>query len=83
MPPYGIEWFDKARADVRRLDRAAAMRVFNYVFHYARTGVGNVEPLHGAMAGSFRLRAGDYRIFTLENDTIGIFGVRHRSEAYQ
>ena len=33
--------------------------------------------LHGDLAGAFRLRAGDYRVlFTLENDTIRIFGVR-------
>jgi mRNA-degrading endonuclease RelE of RelBE toxin-antitoxin system len=36
------------------------------------------------MAGAFRLRIGDYRVlFTLEEDVIRIFGVRHRSEAYR
>jgi mRNA-degrading endonuclease RelE of RelBE toxin-antitoxin system len=36
------------------------------------------------MAGAFRLRIGDYRVpFTLQEDTIRIFGVRHRSEAYR
>jgi mRNA-degrading endonuclease RelE of RelBE toxin-antitoxin system len=35
------------------------------------------------MAGSFRLRLGDYRVlFVLEADTMLIFGVRHRSGAY-
>ena len=83
MPPYRIEWFDEARADVRRLDRATAMRVFDGVLHCARSGGGNVEPLHGVMAGSFRLRVGDYRVlFTLQDDAMRIFGVRHRSEAY-
>jgi mRNA-degrading endonuclease RelE of RelBE toxin-antitoxin system len=46
-------------------------------------GGGRVMPLHGDMAGAFRLRLGDYRVlFTLEADTMRIFGVRHRSEAY-
>jgi hypothetical protein len=30
MPPY--------RVDVRRLDRATAMRLFDGILHYARTG---------------------------------------------
>jgi mRNA-degrading endonuclease RelE of RelBE toxin-antitoxin system len=35
-------------------------------------------------AGSLRLRLGDYRVlFTLEDDAMRIFGVRHRSEAYR
>jgi mRNA-degrading endonuclease RelE of RelBE toxin-antitoxin system len=36
------------------------------------------------MAGGFRLRLGDYCVlFTLEEDAMRIFGVRHRSEAYK
>ncbi len=83
MPPYRIEWLDEAKADVRRLDRPTALRLFDGILHYARTGGGNVEPLHGDMAGSFRLRLGDYRVlFTPHEDAIRIFGVRHRSAAY-
>jgi hypothetical protein len=40
MPPFRIEWLDEANADVRRLDRPAAMRIFDGVLHYARTGGG-------------------------------------------
>jgi mRNA-degrading endonuclease RelE of RelBE toxin-antitoxin system len=41
-------------------------------------------PLHGEMAGAFRLRLGDYRVlFTFHEDVMRIFGVRHRSEAYR
>jgi mRNA interferase RelE/StbE len=79
-----IEWHEEAKASVRRLDRAAAMRVFEGVLRYARTGSGDAKPLHGGLAGSFRLRIGDYRVmFELHDDTIRIFGVRHRSEAYR
>jgi mRNA interferase RelE/StbE len=60
------------------------MRIFEGVLHFARTGGGDIRALHGDMAGSFRLRVGDYRVlFTLEGDVIRIFGVRHRSEAYR
>jgi mRNA-degrading endonuclease RelE of RelBE toxin-antitoxin system len=84
MPPYRIEWLDEAQADVRRLDRPTAMRIFDGILHYARTGAGNVEPLHGVMAGCFRLRLGDWRVlFSLHENTMRIFGVRHRSEAYR
>jgi mRNA-degrading endonuclease RelE of RelBE toxin-antitoxin system len=42
------------------------------------------QPLHGEMAGSFRLRVGNYRVlFALVDNTMRIFGVRHRSEAYR
>jgi mRNA interferase RelE/StbE len=84
MPPYRIEWLDQAKADVRSLDRPTAMRIFDGILHYARTGGGDVAPLHGDMAGSFRLRLGDYRVlFALEDNVMRIFGVRHRSEAYR
>lgn len=69
---------------MRRLDRPTAMRIFDGVLHYARTGGGDIAPLHGDMAGSFRLRLGDYRVLlALQDNTIRIFGVRHRSEAYR
>lgn len=84
MPPFGIEWLDEARADVRRLDQATAMRIFEGILHYARSGAGDIEPLHGEMAGSFRLRVGDYRVlFAPVHNAMRIFGVRHRSQAYR
>jgi mRNA interferase RelE/StbE len=85
MPPFRIEWLDEARADVRRLDRTTALRIFDGILHYARSGGGgDVTALQGDMAGGFRLRHGDYRVlFTLEGNTMRIFGVRHRSEAYR
>jgi len=34
--------------------------------------------------GGFRLRVGDYRVlFSLQQNAMRIFGVRHRSEAYR
>lgn len=84
MPPYRIEWLDEAKADVRGLDRSTAMRLFECVLRFARTGVGDVTALHGDMTGAFRLRFGDYRVlFTLEESGMRIFGVRHRSQAYR
>ena len=84
MPLYRIEWLDEAKSDVRALDQSIAMRILEGILHFARSGGGKVVPLHGDMAGSFRLRLGDYRVlFTLEKDTMRVFGVRHRSGAYR
>jgi mRNA-degrading endonuclease RelE of RelBE toxin-antitoxin system len=83
-PPYRIVWLDDAKADIRRLDRPTAMRLFAGLLHYARTGGGDLASLHGDLAGGLRLRLGDYRVlFTLDQDSIRIFAVRHRSEAYR
>jgi len=84
MPPYRIEWLDEAAADVRALDRETAMRLFDGILRFSRTGSGDLKALQGDMAGSIRLRLGDYRIlFSLHDDVMRIFGVRHRSEAYR
>jgi mRNA-degrading endonuclease RelE of RelBE toxin-antitoxin system len=84
MPQYRIEWLDEAKSDVRTLDRPTAMRIFEGVLHFARTGSGDVNTLHGDLAGGFRLRLGEYRVlFTLKRGTMRIFGVSHRSDAYR
>lgn len=83
MPPYRIEWLDEAKAEIRGIDQVTAMRMFEGVLRFARTGSGDVNTLHGDMAGAFRLRLGDYRVlFTFEDGAMRIFGVRHRSQAY-
>jgi len=84
MLPYGIEWLDEAKADVRAIDQPIAVRLFEGILRFAQTGAADVNALHGDMAGAFRLRIGDYRVlFTLEEDVMRIFGGRHRSEAYR
>ncbi len=84
MLPYRIEWLHEAKADVRTLDRPAAMRIFEGVLHFARTGSGDGNALHGDLAGAFRLRLGDYRVlFALKDGTMRIFGVSHRSDPYR
>jgi mRNA interferase RelE/StbE len=79
-----IAWSESARADVRRIDRSTAMRIFTAILRFAETGAGDVKVLKG-QSGELRLRVGDYRVrFTEEgDDTIRIQAVRHRSEAYR
>ena len=60
------------------------MRIFDGVLHFARSGGGDVTNLHGEFAGGLRLRLGQYRVlFNLEQQSMRIFGVRLRSEAYR
>jgi mRNA interferase RelE/StbE len=79
-----IDWSEDARADVRRIDRKMAMRIFTTIQRFAKTGEGDVKELKGE-SGELRLRVGDYRVrFTNEtDDTIRIHAVRHRREAYR
>jgi mRNA interferase RelE/StbE len=79
-----IAWSERARADVRRIDRNTAMRIFTAIQRFAESGEGDVKELKGA-PGEFRLRVGDYRVrFTNDADnTIRIHAVRHRREAYR
>jgi mRNA-degrading endonuclease RelE of RelBE toxin-antitoxin system len=82
--PYSIEWLDEAMADVRALDQSTAMRLFEGILRFARSGAGDVTALHGELTGAFRPGLGDYRVlFTLQAGTVRIFGVRHRSGAYK
>ncbi len=81
---FRIEWSEEARADVRRLDKPTAMRVFEVLLRFARTGEGDIKQLQGDLADKCRLRIGDYRLlFSLAGETLRVHTVRHRSEAYR
>jgi mRNA interferase RelE/StbE len=79
-----IIWSERARADIRRLDRDAAMRVFTALHRFVKTGHGDIKTLKGD-AAELRLRVGDYRVrFTEEpGDILRIHSVRHRKDAYR
>jgi mRNA-degrading endonuclease RelE of RelBE toxin-antitoxin system len=79
-----IAWSEGARADIRRLDRETAMRIFTALHRLAETAEGDVKKLKGE-SSELRLRVGDYRVrFTEEPvETLRIHSVRHRREAYR
>ena len=82
--PLRIQWLDSARSEVRKLQQPLAMRIFAAVQEFAQSGRGDIKPLHGELSDALRLRVGEYRVlFTHEDGTMRIFGVRHRSEAYR
>ena len=79
-----IAWSERSRADIRRLDRDTAMRIFSALHRFAETGEGDIKKLKGE-SDDLRLRVGDYRVrFTEEpDDALHIHSVLHRSEAYR
>lgn len=78
-----IVWTGPAKADVRRLDKSTAMRIFGSLHRFAETGQGDIKALEGR--DEIRLRIGDYRLIfvTVSNDTIQVMRVLHRSDAYR
>ncbi len=79
-----IAWSERARADIRRLDRDAAMRIFEALHRFAETDEGDIKKLQGE-PGELRLRVGDYRVRFTEGPggALRIHSVRHRKEAYR
>jgi mRNA-degrading endonuclease RelE of RelBE toxin-antitoxin system len=57
-----IEWADGAPAEVRRIDREAAMRILEGLARFLFTDEGDVKLLKGSDPKGYRLRVGDYRI---------------------
>ena len=39
-----IVWSERARADIRRLHRDTAMRIFAALLRFAETGEGDIKP---------------------------------------
>lgn len=79
-----IDWSPPAEADLRKLDRPVARRIFAALDRYAETGYGDLSRLQGENK-EYRLRVGDWRIrLRLESpDRVVILRVRHRREAYR
>ena len=79
-----IAWTEQAKADIRGLDRATAMRILHALHRFLESGTGDIKALQGERE-ELRLRAGDYRLFFVStgDDVIEVRRVRHRREAYR
>jgi mRNA interferase RelE/StbE len=79
-----ISWTDQAKADLRAIDQATALRILHGIARYLATGEGDVKRLQDVEPPELRLRVGDYRIrFHDLGDSIVVLAVLHRSEAYR
>jgi mRNA interferase RelE/StbE len=77
-------WPESARAELRLIDREAAIRILHALAKYGESGSGDVKALAGQWQTYFRIRVGDYRvIFTIGPEEITIVRACHRSDAYR
>jgi mRNA interferase RelE/StbE len=83
--PIHVLVMPSAEKDLRALDAAVARRVANKLQAIESEGriVGNVKRLTGRPP-RFRLRVGQYRVlFRMDGDTMKVFRIAHRREAYE
>jgi mRNA interferase RelE/StbE len=79
-----IAWTDGAKANLRSIDQATALRILHVVARYLATGEGDVKRLQDVEPPELRLRVGDYRVrFQDLGDSIVVLAVKHRRDAYR
>lgn len=86
---WNIEWDDRARKELRKLDSPIQREILNYL-RVRIAGSSNPrvfgQSLSGNKAGLWRYRTGNYRIICrIEDDTliVLVLGVGHRKEIYE
>ena len=79
-----ISWSPEGRADLRAIEREAAMQILKCIDRYRASRAGDIKKLRPPSTG-FRLRCGDFRVFFDQGHetTIEITGVRNRKDAYR
>ena len=77
-----IAWTDRARADVRAIDRETARDLLHGLASFLASEQGDIKRLQGIDPPEFRLRLGEYRVrFHDLGDTIEVLRVKHRKDA--
>ncbi len=76
-------WTERAKQQLRQIDREQALGILHALTDYADNGQGQIKKLKGS--GDMRLRVGDYRVRfdVMAEATYLILQVRHRREAYR
>ena len=80
-----VEWTKDAIEDLQRLDKPIAKRILKKISWFSQH-FDNItpEPLSAELAGTFKLRVGDWRVvYTVEPDVIVIQAIGHRKEVYK
>ena len=86
---WKIEWDDRARKELRKLDFSVQKEILNYL-HFRISGSNNPrqfgQNLSGNKSGLWRYRIGNYRLickFEEHNFIVLVVGVGHRKEVYE
>jgi mRNA-degrading endonuclease RelE of RelBE toxin-antitoxin system len=79
-----IVWTAQAKADLRGIDQAIALRILKIMARYVLTGEGDTKQLRDIQPPLIRLRVQDHRVFFRDKgDCLEISRVLHRREAYR
>ncbi len=78
-----LRYEGRIHKDLKRLDAGTQARILSALERFAATGDGDVRPLRGEFAGSYRLRVGKWRVYVLlEGTAIIAYQIDNRGEAY-
>ena len=86
---WKIEWDDRARKELRKLDSSVQKEILSYLrLRIMEANNPRVfgQSLSGNKAGLWRYRVGNYRVICkIEDDILVVFviGVGHRKEIYE
>jgi mRNA interferase RelE/StbE len=80
---YTVQFKPRAIKDIEALNAKFRLRVIKKIEEMSDNLKGDVKHLTDSTP-EFRLRVGDYRVlFEIEGETILIYRIRHRREAYR
>lgn len=81
---YKLLYTKSAADDIQKLDRVTKKRIRQKLESYSNDPLGHAKKLINSALGSYRFRAGNYRIvFDLEGNKIIILRIGHRREIYK
>lgn len=60
--PKKIVWKDRAKAELRAIEQATALRILLSLARVLANGEGDIKRLQDIEPPEFRLRVGDYRV---------------------
>lgn len=84
---HKVEFTPQAEADLSRIDKAIAKRIADKI-EWLSQDIEHIikEPLSGRFKGTYKLRAGDWRIIYStghSSQVITIYAIEHRSKVYK
>jgi len=80
---YKVEFKPRSLKDIKQVPKTDAKRVLEKIEEMANDLKGDVKQLTN-FTPEYRLRVGNYRVlFEIEENSIVIYRVRHRKEAYR
>jgi len=81
---YKVVLTRSAVHDIKNLDSVAKKKIQKKILQYSQNPLGYAVKLHTFAIGTYRWRAGNYRIiFDIKGKTIAILRIRHRREVYK